>query len=377
MGALQFVTEPNYAALILRRTFADLQQPGALIDVSKQWLTDKAEWNETKMRWKFPSGATLTFGYLDNESDKYRYQGSEFQYIGFDELTQIPYENWFTYLASRLRRKKGSKIPPRLRAATNPGGVGHDWVKDRYFERREGPYIPAKLEDNPHLDHDEYEDQLSKLDSVTRAQLRHGDWDVKPDGNVFKRIWFQDKTANDIPDPTDIVRFWDLAATEQSAKSQDPDWTVGAKVARLGPSRYVVLDVERFRESAQEVERRITQTSVRDGFDVAIRMEQEPGSSGKIVISQFSRMLDGYDFRGISSTGDKVTRAMGFAAAAERGDIIVKQAHWNRAAIDEIVSFPNAPHDDQVDAIVGAYNAIARADASSWNKDSFKKMFGR
>lgn len=375
MGALQFATLPNYAALIVRRTFADLQQPGALIDISKQWLHGKAEWNENKMRWTFASGSSLTFGYLDNVNDKYRYQGSEFQFIGFDELTQIPDENWFTYLASRLRRKEGSTIPTRLRGASNPGGFGHDWVYDRYFVRQAGPYIPAKLEDNPHLDREQYEEQLAKLDSVTRAQLRHGDWHVKPDGNVFKRKWF--KTVDKLPrDFDEVIRFWDLAATEQSATSKDPDWCVGAKVGRIA-SMYFVLDVVRFRESAQQVEKRIQQTARRDGFDVAIRMEKEPGSSGKIVISNFARLLDGHDFRGIASTGDKVTRSQGLAAAAERGDVMLYQSDWNREALDEIVSFPNSNHDDQVDAIVGAYNALARSERTGWRKESIERMFSR
>lgn len=375
MGALQFATHQNYAALLIRRTFADLQQPGALIDISKQWLTGRASWNENKMRWTFASGASLTFGYLDNDNDKYRYQGSEFQYIGFDELTQIPDENWFTYLASRLRRKEHSTIPVRLRSASNPGGIGHDWVYDRYFTRNSGPYIPAKLEDNPHLDRLQYEEQLAKLDSVTRAQLRHGDWDVKPDGNVFKRKWFKgiDKLPRDFDQ---IIRYWDLAATEQSATSKDPDWTVGAKLGRVGPM-YFVLDIVRFRASAQEVERRVQHTARRDGYDIAIRMEQEPGSSGKIVVSNFARLLDGYDFRGIKSTGDKVARAQGFAAAAERGDVNVYQADWNREALDEIVSFPNSVHDDQVDAIVGAYNALARKEGAGWQKDSLEQIFSR
>lgn len=375
MGALQYVPHHKYAALLVRRTFADLRQPGALIDISKEWLTGKARWNDNEMRWTFASGSSLTFGYLDNANDKYRYQGSEFQYIGFDELTQIPDENWFTYLASRLRRKEGSKIPTRLRAASNPGGIGHDWVYDRYFVRRSGPYIPAKLEDNPHLDRVQYEEQLSKLDAVTRAQLRHGDWDVRPDGNVFNRKWF--KTVDKHPcDFDQVIRFWDLAATEQSATSKDPDWTVGAKLGRVGPM-YFVLDMVRFRASAQEVERRVLHTARRDGFDVAIRMEREPGSSGKIVISNFARLLDGHDFRGVGSTGDKVTRAQGFAAAAERGDVMICQSDWNREALDEIVSFPNSIHDDQVDAIVGAYNALTRSERTGWRKESLERVFSR
>ena len=95
--------------------------------------------------WRFPSGASLSFGYLDTEADKYRYQSAEYQFIGFDELTQFS-ESQYTYMFSRLRRLKGSSVPLRMRGASNPGGYGHEWVKQRFITRRgEGGriFIPA------------------------------------------------------------------------------------------------------------------------------------------------------------------------------------------------------------------------------------------
>jgi hypothetical protein len=90
MGALQYADVPGYAALLLRRTYADLSLPGALMDRAHSWLggTD-ARWHEQSKTWTFPSGATLNFGYLETENDKYRYRGPEFQFIGFDELTNF------------------------------------------------------------------------------------------------------------------------------------------------------------------------------------------------------------------------------------------------------------------------------------------------
>src|SRR5260370_40490935 len=86
MAALQYVDVPSYSALLLRRTYADLALPGAILDRAHSWLNGTgATWNDRDKRWTFPSGATLTFGYLDAEKDKYRYASAEFQYIGFDE----------------------------------------------------------------------------------------------------------------------------------------------------------------------------------------------------------------------------------------------------------------------------------------------------
>ena len=81
---------PGYRALLFRRTYADLTLPGALMDRAHDWLGGTAaRWNAHDHIWSFPSGASLTFGYLESENDKYRYQSSELQYIGFDELTQF------------------------------------------------------------------------------------------------------------------------------------------------------------------------------------------------------------------------------------------------------------------------------------------------
>jgi hypothetical protein len=192
MAALQYVDEPGYSALLLRRTFADLALPDAIMARSHEWLrgTD-AEWNERDKVWRFPSGATLTFGYLDHEADKYRYQGAAFQFVGFDELTQFT-ETQYRYLFSRLRRSAGSTVPLRMRAASNPGGVGHQWVYRRFFleGRAKGrAFIPAKLEDNPTLDQASYEEGLAELDAVTRAQLLHGDWTAIDRTNAICPEW--------------------------------------------------------------------------------------------------------------------------------------------------------------------------------------------
>lgn len=127
-GALQYVHLSTYAALILRRTYADLAKPGALMDRSKAYLTGtKAVWNETKKQWRFPSGATITFGHLENEEAKYDFASAEFQYIAFDELTHFT-ETQYTFLFTRLRKNvtgDGADIPLRMRSASNPGSRGH------------------------------------------------------------------------------------------------------------------------------------------------------------------------------------------------------------------------------------------------------------
>ena len=63
-----------------------------------------------------------------------------------------------------------------MRAATNPGDIGHEWVKRRFLDSPEDRrFVPARLEDNPSLDREQYEAALARLDPVTRRQLRDGE----------------------------------------------------------------------------------------------------------------------------------------------------------------------------------------------------------
>lgn len=189
MAALQYVHIPGYAALILRRSYSDLALPGAIMSRSQEWLlgTD-AHWSGLDKRWTFPSGATLSFGYLSGPHDKYRYMGSELHFIGYDEVTQFE-ESQYTYLISRLRKPNEFPVPLRMRAATNPGGIGHSWCHRRFIV--EGPkegrvFVPSLLGDNPHLDQVEYRKALESLDSITRRQLLDGEWVEDNSGLVYK-----------------------------------------------------------------------------------------------------------------------------------------------------------------------------------------------
>lgn len=201
MGALQYVDVPSFAAILFRRTFADLALPGALMDRSREWLMNTAaRWNEQRKTWTFPSGATVSFGYLENENDKYRYQSAEFQYIAFDEVSQFM-ERQYTFLFTRLRRLADSPVPLRVRSASNPPTTADgQWVKERFVLHRspQRPFIPAGLNDNPHIDKATYLTSLGHLDEVSRRALF--DWFASVEGLVFAS--FNDENLTDEePDP--------------------------------------------------------------------------------------------------------------------------------------------------------------------------------
>ncbi len=362
MGALMFAEIPGYQALILRRTYPELALENSIMDRAHHWLggTD-ARWSERLKRYAFPSGATLSFGHLQHENDKYIYKSSEFHFIAFDELTGFT-ESQYRYLFSRLRRRRDSLIPVRMRSASNPGDIGHDWVKRRFVNpgSPQRPYVPARLEDNPHLDAADYELSLAELDPVTRDYLRHGNWEILPGGNKFKRHWFDHKFLRAKPEGLRLCRYWDLAATEPK-RGGDPDWTAGALLGTKD-GYYYLLDMRRDRLSPGQVEGLIRTTAREDGVAVTVAMEQEPGASGKTVIDHYRRrVLDGYDFRALPSTGSKEVRANPVSATAEAGNLFLVEGPWTADFLDELCAFPAGSHDDQVDALSGAFATLNRA----------------
>ena len=189
MAALQFVDVPGYAVLLLQKTTTDMSAPDAMLTRAKEWLAGTAaKWSDDNKTFTFPSGAKLAFGYLEHTDQELRYKGGAYDMVGFDELTRFK-ETPYIYLFSRLSRKEGSEIPPRMRAATNPGDVGHQWVKERFLSgkgRAAGRvFVPSRVVDNPSVDRLSYIANLSKLDSRTRKQLEEGDW------SDFTGKWFR------------------------------------------------------------------------------------------------------------------------------------------------------------------------------------------
>lgn len=367
MAALQYVDVPGYSAILFRRTYADLALPGALMDRFRSWIAnyDDVHWNANSYVATFPSGARISFGYLNNTNDYLRYKGSEFQFIGMDEVTEIR-ESDYRYLFSRLRRPASgelSQVPLRMRSASNPAP---NWVRQRFIVEGETTnriFVPSMLTDNPGIDAESYRQSLSALDPIERRRLELGDWWATSLGTLFDRTSFVICDHTEVPQVTSsarAVRFWDLAATEPSHSNPNPDWTVGTLMLFDQGIAYV-LDVRRARVKNEKVEQLVAQTALEDGHAVAIRMEQEPGSSGKALVDQYARyVVPGYDLMGVRPTGDKITRARPFAAAAANGNIRLVRGPWISEWLDEVSAFPEATdHDDQVDSAVGAFTHLA------------------
>ena len=368
MGALQYVDIPGYSAILFRKTYADLSLPGALIDVSKQWLmpfvdSKEVKWSEKEKQYTFPSGATLNFGYLESDNDCYRYQGAEFQYIGIDECTHVSPSN-YRYMFSRLRKPKSLQVPLRFRATCNPGGMYGEYYYQRFFvEGAENKriFIGAGLQDNPYLDAEAYREALQELDPIEREQLLNGNWEIKANGDLLDRHWFQVVPYHEVPQAASHVRYWDLAGTDPSKRrgknKREPDWSVGFKMACY-QGMYWIEDIIRVQKKPHELEELIKAAAAVDGYSCPIRMEQEPGSSGIITIDHYARnVLAGYNFSGVLSTGSKVERARAASAAAQAGRVFISDRCRNMLPfLDEADLFPYGAHDDTVDGFSGAFN---------------------
>jgi len=231
---MRYFENPNFVGLLLRRTNDELRE----LKWESQKLYPKAfpgaVWKEKDSMWVFPSGAKFWMTYLERDDDVMRYQGQAFTWIGVDELTQYATPFAWTYLKSRLRTADPT-LPLSMRATTNPGGPGHQWVKKMFvdpavpgqdfwardintneilvypkghakegqplFKRR---FIPAKLSDNPFLSEDGvYEASLLGLPEDQRRKLLDGDWSVM-EGAAFPEF----NPTIHVVEPFDIPDGW-------------------------------------------------------------------------------------------------------------------------------------------------------------------------
>lgn len=368
MAAAQYVDVPGYAALILRRNYKQLSMPGALMHRSHEWWDRSgASWSAAHKTWMFPGGGTITFGHVQNPADVSQYESSEFQFIAFDEVTQFE-ESVYQFMFSRLRRVHGVQVPLRMRSASNPSGIGFNWVKRRFVapETRDPDtvFIAARLRDNPYLVYDEYVASLGHLAKTLREKLLAGDWEITEAGEMFSPYewitqWLEAAPRIDI----DVrVRAWDLAFAAKT-EDNDPDWTAGALMSRdARTGLFTIEHVIRFREAPGKTEKIIRATAERDGIGVPVYIEKMPGA-GKQVSDRYKRqVLIGFSARDSHPAGmTKARRAEPFAAAMENGIIRCVRAAWNENLFTELSQFPDSgDHDDMVDALVYAYRAIAQ-----------------
>jgi phage terminase large subunit-like protein len=372
MAAAQFVDIPGYSALLLRENFADLNQPESLLPLSKSWWFNRADWSATNHRWTFPSGATITFGYLERDDSVYQYDSAAFQFIGIDELTQ--HTEWrYRFLFGRIRRPAAgqlSGVPLRMRSASNPGNKGHAWVKGRFIEpatRKPGAvFVPAKLSDNPHIDAGEYRTKnLANLDPLTRAQREDGDWDAV-EGGRLQRHWFRnyhwrgDICVLDRPggkQEFDVRRMRTFITVDPAASvSTKADFTVISSWCVSPWSDLVWLGCDRFKAEVPDIIPRL-QTAVQRRRPQVVGIET--ALSNRAVYQLASRATNPTIPACPMEPGgrDKLVRATQFIVLASQGRVYIPAAAADPSfpredVLSELVQFTGDDKKDAYDDIV-------------------------
>ena len=214
VDALRYaIRYPRSKQLILRRTYAELDK--SLIRVSLGLFPQEIyTYNASQHVGKFKNGSIIDFGYCATENDVFQYQSAEYDVIRFDELTHFT-EFQYVYLISRLRG--ANSYPKQVKSSTNPGGVGHMWVKARFidpappataFVGEDGTdriFIPSKIDDNLFLTEGDpdYKKRLLALPEHQMRALLHGDW------NIFEGQYFPEFSEDvHVCDPFPIPEDW-------------------------------------------------------------------------------------------------------------------------------------------------------------------------
>lgn len=401
LDPLRSVSVPGFGAVLFRREATQITNEGGLWDEAvKLYPSAKGEpVKYPKLGFRFPAGAKITFGHLNEELSVLDWQGAQIPALLFDELTHFSRAQFF-YMLSRNRSTCG--VRPYIRATTNPDA--ESWVaeflawwidqdtglpipersgKIRWFARLDdvivwgdsaeevvektgvGPddcksvtFIPALVTDNRVLMAKDpgYMANLKALSRVERERLLNGNWKVKPAaGEYFRRgeVEVLDEVPSDV---VKWVRAWDFAGTEPNEQTPNPDWTVGVLMGRRKSGRYVVAHVERFRRKAAKVREAVAKLASQDPKGARISIPEDPGQAGKEQAATYVSGLAGYSVARRRPSKDKVTRAEPFAAQWQAGNVDVVRGPWVDAFFNELEGFPGRGiKDDQVDAASDAF----------------------
>lgn len=396
--AIRQIGNPFYSGIIFRRTYPQLEGPGGPIEISESIYPQLGGQN-SRHEWIFPSKARILFRHMANEKDYLNYQGHQYTYVGFDELAHFT-EMQYRYLFSRVRVAKDAGLRAYVRATSNPPedyDPGRLWIKKRWAawldpshknpakpgevryyklvndteievdkEEKEAwsrTFIPASYKDNPSLD-ESYERNLDMLPLVQRKRLKEGDWGIKAEsGKIVDRRWFDGKILREFPAGLQYFRYWDLAATEQKSKGDDPDYTATCKMGfTLNPQsehygKYF-LEIKRNRLNVGKVLTWILGIAQREpGVEVGI--EQEPGASGKYAALDIVTKIGaiGSPAKAWKPSGDKVQRGLAWTRQAEAGNVYIVENNETNTddIIDEFATMPDGPHDDMFDTVSGCW----------------------
>lgn len=408
-GPLRWVHRNGFAALLLRRNYTDLTKADGLIErAAGMYRAVGGESHNGGIAWTWPSGARIDLAGMDREEDRFKYDGSAYQFVAFDQLETFT-ERQYTYLASRMRQNDriladgGEPIPLRLRSSATPGGPHPDWVIARFapwirahdptwtgYRAQDGERLSYRFDevrgeqviceaDHPdarsrayfstelieELVGKEYVLSLDTLDPLTRAQRKFGNWLIRPGAGLF--FTAESFTFIDAP-PLRVrarARAWDLASTPK--KPGDADSKGAATAGVLGgitlDGDVFVEDVVRVWERPGTVEDLVVETCFADddrhGEFIRMSLPLDPGQAARHQRDSYARRLQGRNWSMTPEVGEKTNRIKPISAHASRRPIRLVRGPWNDAFTTELIAFPFGLK-DQGDAFSRMYAECLR-----------------
>lgn len=402
----------GFSAVFFRRSTPEITNPGGLWDESVGIYGNMAHPRAHMLEWRWPSGAKVKMAHLERDVTVLDWQGAQIPLICWDQLEHFSRYQFF-YMLSRNRSACGVK--PYVRATVNPDA--DSWVAEfiawwidpdtgfpiperagvkRFFIRinddlhwadsaealvakfgkqvgvdeispKSVTFIPASVYDNKILMEADpgYLANLRSLPRVERERLLGGNWKIRSaPGLHFQQGWCE--VVDAAPTDLEVVRYWDLAATPKTPEN-DPDWTVGVKLARCRSTRvFYVLHAVQMRETALKVRAAIKNTASADGYPCRIGLPKDPGQAGKAQAEDMVSGLAGYQVQADAETGDKVTRFGSFSAQAEAGNVKLLRAPWNQWLCSALERIPDGGL-DHADACSGAMRLITGGGAVDYH----------
>lgn len=352
-------------AILFRRTYDELDEVKAQADEIYPKLG--AYYKSGKNTWYFPNGATVKLRYLKRDEDASHYQGHSYTWLGVDEAGNFPDPIPINKLRATLRSPHG--VPTFVRLSANPGGPGHQWIKERYIDpapqglvpmRDEASgelrvFIPSKLEDNRILSERDPQYRLRIMQSgppwLVQAWL-YGDWNATPEGGLIKAAWFQ-RYSEPPAEFIRLVQSWDTAYKPD--EHNDPSVCTTWGQTRTG---FYLLDVYRAKPDFPALQRAAISLAQR-WKPHAVLIEEK--GSGISLVQQLRATTSLPIIPVDPGSQKKIDRLVAVSSLFESGRVYLPSASaWSLDYEVELTIFPLAPHDDQVDSTSQALSWMAQ-----------------
>tara|TARA_Y100000593_G_scaffold41303_1_gene79289 strand:+ start:1715 stop:3289 length:1575 start_codon:yes stop_codon:yes gene_type:complete len=413
----QYFETGEFKCAFFRKSNKETRLPGGLWDEAKALWEPvfKGKARENMLDVVFPSGSRVSFEQLFKEgrSAAEGFKGMQAPLQIWDEASGFQEDSVF-YVATRVRGSENFKkqvvltvnpdrdnwtfklvrpwVDPDFPVSPGPDGLCYFircedkesvpptvrlddiihqdqnilWVKSTTEGAQSLEYIHATVEDNLFIGKD-YIARINAADRISRIRLLGGpeSWFIRhTSGEMFDRSWFKIVRRGDHPKVIRWVRSWDFAGRKEQRKGKQPDFNASGWVGITACNSFVIDDVTNLRLTPAETEDLVKEKWQRDRAieDHEVLFQVGGGDAGFHVAHTYRRhVIPDARLVELKLTGDKITRAEPFSAAAEQGRVYVIDGPWNQAFLDQCQDFPAVAYDDMVDAVSAGVLYLSQA----------------